>query len=55
MEIPLYWRPDLCPGASISGPAVIAEDATSTFVPATFDAAIAGNGYILMHRKKDIG
>ena len=38
MEVPVYWRPDLSPGASIKGPALIAEDETTTFVTAAFDA-----------------
>jgi N-methylhydantoinase A len=52
-DIQLYWRPDLQPGARLSGPAVIAEDETSTFVPATFDAEIAANGYIILDRKPE--
>ncbi|MDD9877890.1 MAG: hydantoinase/oxoprolinase family protein, partial [Magnetovibrio sp.] len=52
-DIPLYWRPDLAPGDRLAGPAVIAEDQTSTFVPASFDARIAGNGYILLDRRDE--
>ena len=48
--IPLHWRPDLVPGDRISGPAVIAENETSTYVPKTFDARIAANGFIIVER-----
>ena len=44
----LYWRSDLPPGTKVSGPAVIAEDETSTVVPANFSAAINSLGYIVM-------
>src|SRR5690606_23397057 len=50
-EIPLYWRADLLQGASLSGPAVIAEDETSTYVPARFDARIAATGSIVLERR----
>ena len=52
-DIPLFWRPDLVPGSRIDGPAVIAEDQTSSFVPDTFRARIAANWYILLDRKPD--
>jgi N-methylhydantoinase A len=55
IDIQLYWRPDLPPGARLAGPAVIAEDETSTFVPASFDAQIAANGYIILDRKTESG
>jgi N-methylhydantoinase A len=45
-DAPVYWRPDLAPGARISGPAVIAEDETSTIITADFDAYIDRFGYI---------
>jgi N-methylhydantoinase A len=50
MEVPVYWRPDLVPGAQLSGPAVIAEDETTTFVTATFDAAVNASGCIVLQR-----
>ena len=50
VSVPLYWRPDLVPGVKLSGPAVIAEDETSTFVPADFDARVSGSGHIVMQR-----
>jgi N-methylhydantoinase A len=49
--VPLYWRFDLSPGAQINGPAIIAEDETSTLVPAGFAARINALGYIVMKRQ----
>jgi N-methylhydantoinase A len=51
-EVPIYWRPDLVPGARISGPAVIAEDETSTVVSPRFDARIDRFGYIELTRNE---
>jgi N-methylhydantoinase A len=47
-EAPVYWRSDFVPGASISGPAIIAEDETSTIVPAGFSATINSLNYIVL-------
>jgi len=51
-DVPIYWRPDLAPGAHIRGPAVIAEDDTSTVVSPVFDAAIDRFGYIELIRRE---
>ncbi len=51
-EVPIYWRPDLKPGARIKGPAVIAEDETSTVVSSLFDATIDQFGYIALTRRE---
>jgi N-methylhydantoinase A len=51
MEVPVYWRPDLALGARLTGPAVIAEDETTTFVTAAFDAAINAQGCIVLERR----
>jgi len=50
VEVPLYWRPDLVPGDSLDGPAVIAEDETSTFLTARFRATINAIGCIVLER-----
>src|SRR5690606_19726566 len=50
-DTPVYWRPDLAPGSRMAGPAMVAEDETSTFVSARFDASIDARGYIVMTRK----
>ena len=47
---PVYSRTELVPGIEIAGPAVIAEDETSTFVPANFSAALNSFEYIVMER-----
>ncbi|MBT5667516.1 MAG: hypothetical protein HOJ06_19415, partial [Rhodospirillaceae bacterium] len=41
----------LTPGMRISGPALITEDETSTFVAASFDASINAAGYIVLDRR----
>ena len=51
MDIPLYRREHMQPGAVVAGPAVIAEDETSTFISKNFDAHIDGAGCIVMNRK----
>jgi N-methylhydantoinase A len=51
-EVDIYRRPDLAPGARISGPAVIAEDETSTVVSPLFDARIDRFGYIELTRNE---
>jgi N-methylhydantoinase A len=51
LDVPIYWRPDLAPGARVAGPAVIAEDETSTVVSPLFDARIDRFGYIEMTRR----
>jgi N-methylhydantoinase A len=52
IDVPVYWRGDLAPGATIKGPAVIAEDETSTIVSADFDARIDRFGYIELRRRE---
>jgi N-methylhydantoinase A len=51
LDVPIYWRSDLAPGARISGPAVIAENDTSTVVSPVFDAQIDRFGYIELIRR----
>jgi N-methylhydantoinase A len=51
-DVDIYWRSDLAPGARIAGPAVIAEDETSTVVSPRFDARIDRFGYIELVRKE---
>jgi N-methylhydantoinase A len=53
-DVPVYWRGDLAPGARIKGPAVIAEDETSTIVSLRFDARIDRFGYIELIRRTPI-
>lgn len=46
--VPVYRRDALTPGAEIIGPAVIAEDETTTIVLSGFTARLNAVGYILM-------
>jgi N-methylhydantoinase A len=52
LDVPIYWRPDLEPGARIAGPAIIAENDTSTVVSPVFDAQIDKFGYIELIRRQ---
>ena len=51
-EVPIFWRSDLKPGAELKGPAVIAEDETSTVISSLFDARIDRFGYIELTRRE---
>jgi len=51
VEVAIYERPTLSPGARLPGPAVIVEDETSTVVGRNFDARIDAFGYIEMVRR----
>ena len=50
-EVPLFWRPDLEPGMVIPGPAIVAEDETSTFVTRRFSARVAANRHLVIERR----
>ena len=52
LDVPIYWRPELEPGARIAGPAIIAENDTSTVVSPVFDAQIDKFGYIELIRRQ---
>jgi len=52
ISVPVYWRFDLAPGAHLNGPAIIAEDETSTIVGSGFRASVNSLGYILLERVK---
>jgi N-methylhydantoinase A len=51
IDVPLYRRERMGPGVHVPGPAIIAEDETSTFVTASFDARIDAAGCIVMERR----
>jgi N-methylhydantoinase A len=51
IDVSRYRREKLPAGARLSGPAIIAEEETSTFVTENFDAWIDGLGSIVMERK----
>lgn len=48
-----YKRGDLGAGDQVSGPAIIYEDETTTFVTASFNAWVDGAGSIVMDRKAE--
>src|SRR5262245_36729115 len=50
-DVPLYRRERMEAGMWLPGPAIIAEDETSTFVTASFDARIDAAGCIVMERR----
>ena len=52
LMVPVYWRFDMKPGAAFKGPAIIAEDETSTIVGANFRAKINSLGYIILEQSK---
>jgi N-methylhydantoinase A len=52
VRVPVYWRFDMKPGATFKGPAIIAEDETSTIVGANFKAKINSLGYIILEQSK---
>ena len=52
VQAPVFWRFDMQPGATIKGPAIIAEDETSTIVGANFKASINSLGYIVLERRR---
>jgi len=54
VDVPVYWRPDLRPGARLAGPAVIAEDETTTVVTAAFDAYINGQACVVLERRTNL-
>jgi N-methylhydantoinase A len=51
IDVPLYRRERMEAGVRVAGPAIIAEDETSTFVTASFDARIDGAGCIVLERR----
>jgi N-methylhydantoinase A len=53
VEVAIYERPALSPGATLIGPAVIVEDETSTVVGRNFNARIDAFGYIELARRGD--
>jgi N-methylhydantoinase A len=51
VEVAIYERAALVPGATLTGPAVIVEDETSTVIGRNFDARINAFGYIELVRR----
>lgn len=51
IDVPVYRREALPPGSAFSGPAIVAEDETATYITASFTAHIDASGSIVMDRK----
>ncbi|HEY8874524.1 MAG TPA: hydantoinase/oxoprolinase family protein, partial [Stellaceae bacterium] len=51
IEVAIYERASLAPGAIIPGPAIIVEDETSTVISRLFDARVDAFGYIELTRR----
>ncbi len=49
-DTPVYWRFDLGAAQTIEGPAIIAEDETSTIVTSAFNAVVDPHGSIVLTR-----
>ncbi|MBY6092023.1 hydantoinase/oxoprolinase family protein [Maritimibacter alkaliphilus] len=47
-EVPLFKRNDLTPGATFVSPCVIAQDDTTTIVPAGFSGEVDGHGNLIL-------
>jgi N-methylhydantoinase A len=50
-EVPVYRREALMPGSAFAGPAIVAEDETSTYITPSFTAHIDASGCIVMDRR----
>ncbi|HEX8665466.1 MAG TPA: hydantoinase/oxoprolinase family protein [Beijerinckiaceae bacterium] len=50
-EVPLYARADFTPGATVPGPAIVAEAGTSTFVGEGYDATLDEGGALVLERR----
>ena len=48
---PIYWRDNLKPGYAVEGPAIIAEQETSTVVTSSFTASVNDIGHIVLNRR----
>lgn len=49
-DVPLHRREDLPPGETVTGPAIIAEDGSTTVVDDGWRAATTDNGHLVMER-----
>ena len=52
VEIPVFARADLAPGAAIDGPALVVEPGTSTFVGQSFTASPDRGGALVLERRR---
>jgi N-methylhydantoinase A len=52
IDVPTFERAVLPPGAACSGPALIVEDGTSTYVSPEFDVAVDAGGALVLNRRQ---
>ncbi len=55
ISVPVFERAKLLPGQRIPGPALVQEAQTTTWISASFDLEIAGNGYLVLERRRGEG
>ena len=46
IDLDVYWRPDLAPGAELDGPAVVTEEQTTSLIPGGFKARVDAFGHL---------
>jgi len=51
-SLPMYLRKDLAAGASLAGPALVAEPQTTTLVPRGWRCGVAAAGHLILERTK---
>ncbi|MGL5736369.1 MAG: hydantoinase/oxoprolinase family protein, partial [Beijerinckiaceae bacterium] len=51
VRVPCFARHSISKGAQITGPCLVIEDGTSTYVSAKFDVTVDGGGALLLMRK----
>ena len=49
-SVPVYARADIAPGARVAGPALVVEEATSTYLTAAFEAHVDAGGALVLER-----
>ena len=52
VEVPVFAREDLKPGCEFGGPALVAEDQTTTVVTAAFSARVNSLGHLVLARRE---
>lgn len=50
-DVAVFWRPNLVPGATFEGPAMVAEPQTTTFVTSAFNARIDSQHNLILEKK----
>ncbi|QEW24123.1 Acetophenone carboxylase gamma subunit (plasmid) [Marinibacterium anthonyi] len=51
LTVPVYDRTTLVPGARVTGPAIVTEDETASFLPEEFDLSLDASGCLIMDRR----